>query len=141
MTRRRRSLTLLRRWHHHFRHGDTKKLETVCRLSRLHEPQNTFLTLDHLSDRLDLLPSHPNTQMSWTIEKPKLIVVYWHRATPTALSHPAKIYSVGANLYVWPIEEDDRANVSVRLEDCSGEWAALSFHRYSRNTCPLPATA
>ena len=61
--------------------------------------------------------------MSWTTERPKLIGVYWHRATPAAQSHPVKIYNVGTHFYVWPIEEDGRANITVRLEDCSGEWA------------------
>src|SRR5689334_23443238 len=45
-----------------------------------------------------------------------------HRATPAAHSHPVKIYNVGIIFYVWPIEDDARANVTVQLEDCSGEW-------------------
>ena len=59
----------------------------------------------------------------WTNERPTLAGVYWHRATPAALSHPVKIYSVGALFYVWPIEDDGRADITVRLDDCSGEWA------------------
>jgi hypothetical protein len=61
--------------------------------------------------------------MTWTTEKPNLVGVYWHRATPAAHSHPVKIYNVGTIFYVWPVEDDARANVTVQLEDCSGEWA------------------
>ena len=103
----------------------------VCTRSspnRLHKPPNIFLTLVKLSDRLGAdsrgnPPDAGHADMSWTTEKPKSIGVYWHRATPAAQSHPVKIYNVGTHFFVWPIEEDGRANITVRLEDCSGEWA------------------
>jgi hypothetical protein len=61
--------------------------------------------------------------MMWTTERPTRGGVYWHRATPASQSHPVKIYNVGSFFYVWPIEEDGRAEIRVRLDDCSGEWA------------------
>ena len=61
--------------------------------------------------------------MRWTNERPKMPGVYWHRATPAALSHAVKIYSVGTLFYVWSIEEDGRADIAIQLDDCSGEWA------------------
>lgn len=61
--------------------------------------------------------------MTWTNERPKFVGVYWHRATPRSHSHPVKVYRVGGSFYVWPIEEDARADITVRLEDCSGEWS------------------
>ena len=93
------------------------------------EPLNDVLTKIKVSDKLR--PIHGSTLrrgidtllMSWTTERPKSVGVYWHRATPASLSHPVKIYSVGSLFYVWPIEEDRRADVTVRLDDCSGEWA------------------
>jgi hypothetical protein len=93
------------------------------------EPLNDVLTKMKVSDKLR--PIHGSTLrrgidtllMSWTTERPKSVGVYWHRATPASLSHPVKIYSVGSLFYVWPIEEDRRADVTVRLDDCSGEWA------------------
>jgi hypothetical protein len=61
--------------------------------------------------------------MRWTTELPSAAGVYWHRVTSAAHSHPVKIYNVGSRFYVWAIEEDGRADITVRLEDCSGEWA------------------
>lgn len=92
------------------------------------KPLNGGLTNDHASETL----RHPLSNsprridkrlMRWTNERPKHAGVYWHRATPAASSHPVKIYSVGTLFYVWPIEEDGRADITVRLDDCSGEWA------------------
>ena len=94
------------------------------------EPQKVCLTTVRLSDRLCPQPAVQlsydgidKRRMSWTTERPKLVGVYWHRATPASLSHPVKIYSVGTLFYVWPIEEDARAGITVRLDVCSGEWA------------------
>jgi hypothetical protein len=61
--------------------------------------------------------------MTWTTERPTSGGVYWHRATPASQCHPVKVFNVGSFFYVWPIEEDGRVDIRVRLDDCSGEWA------------------
>jgi hypothetical protein len=50
----------------------------------------------------------------------------WRVLAPSFASNPlpsGEDLSVGGMFYVWAIEEDGRANITVRLQDCSGEWA------------------
>ena len=62
--------------------------------------------------------------MTWTTDKPKRTGWYWYRATPDAEPHPVKIFYANV-LYLWPLNDrlTEKENVTVRLSDCSGEFA------------------
>jgi hypothetical protein len=62
--------------------------------------------------------------MIWSIEKPTRTGWYWYRATPNAKPYPVKIFDANL-LYVWPINDrvTEKENVTVRLSECSGEFA------------------
>jgi len=62
--------------------------------------------------------------MTWTTEKPTRTGWYWYRPTPDAEPYPVKIFDANL-LYVWPINDKvtEKENVTLRLADCSGEWA------------------
>src|SRR5262245_40646023 len=70
----------------------------------------------------------PRTGMIWTTDKPKRTGWYWYRSSPDAEPHPVKIFDANL-LYVWPINDKviEKENVTVRLADCSGEWAGPLF--------------
>jgi hypothetical protein len=61
--------------------------------------------------------------MNWTTEKPNLVGVYWFRKDRDSPAHPVKIYNAGVVLYLWPLGDYAKANLTVRPEDCSGEFA------------------
>jgi len=61
--------------------------------------------------------------MTWTNEKPTQVGWYWFRKDRDSRAHPVKIYNAGVVFYLWPMDHYARAHVTVRLEDCSGEFA------------------
>ncbi len=61
--------------------------------------------------------------MTWTNEKPKQVGWYWFRKDRDSRAHPVKIYNAGVVFYLWPMDDYARAHVTVRLEDCSSEFA------------------
>jgi hypothetical protein len=61
--------------------------------------------------------------MNWTTEKPTQVGEYWFRKDGDSHPHPVKIYNAGVVFYVSPLDDYAKASLSVRLEDCSGEFA------------------
>jgi hypothetical protein len=63
--------------------------------------------------------------MTWTPDKPQTPGWYWYRATPDSHPHPAKVFNANAIFYVWPVNDHGsrQDNVTLRLSDCSGEFA------------------
>src|SRR5215831_7172331 len=75
-------------------------------------------------DILIISSLRPRTGMIWTSDKPKQTGWYWYRPTPDAEPHPVKVFDANL-LYVSPLNDKvtGKENVTVRLADCSGEWA------------------
>jgi hypothetical protein len=61
--------------------------------------------------------------MTWTTNKPTKVGWYWYRKDPHSHAHPVKIYDAGIVLYLWPLDDYAKAHITVKLDDCSGEFA------------------
>jgi hypothetical protein len=61
--------------------------------------------------------------MNWTSNKPTQVGWYWFRKDRDGRAHPVKIYNAGVVYYLWPLDDYANANLTVRLDDCSGEFS------------------
>ena len=61
--------------------------------------------------------------MTWTTDKPKQVGWFWYRKDYDSHVHLVKISNAGDVLYIRSLDDSAHANLTVRLDDCSGEWA------------------
>jgi len=60
--------------------------------------------------------------MTWTTDKPNQLGWFWYRKDPNSHVRLVKISDAGVVLYLRSLDESGHVDLTVRLEDCSGEW-------------------
>ena len=61
--------------------------------------------------------------MTWTTDKLNQVGWFWYRKDHNSHVRLVKISDAGVVLYLRSLDESGHVDVTVRPEDCSGEWA------------------